>query len=296
MHRLAQPVPTLSGVLLVALLAGCTTAPPSGQSSIETPTEPQLTVDVRQTRTDVDGDMVTLLVANIGDDPFTVTDVRIDSEFFATAPHWTGETVVPAHLAKALRVPFPDAVCGDGRPTDPVFSGSAEVAVQVDDGGGGFSVTLPASDSLGAIPRLTGVECALADLAATADIALSDQLRTEDEAGRPTALVDLVITPSGAGAGAFTIDSSGSTVLLRQTPDTVRQLDLAVTATMAPTAVTLRYVPSRCDPHAVAEDKVGTRIPLTITFPDGAEADIVAPASSELKGALFRYVAQYCGW
>ncbi len=251
-------------------------------------------MDVRQTRTDVDGGMVTLLVSNTGGEPFTVTDVRIDSPLFATAPHWVGETVVPAGQAKALRVPFPDAVCGADRPADGAFDGVATVHARVD--GSDFDLTRTASDSLAALVRLTGVECAVAELDATALIALDENLRVEEDDGHPVALLDLVITPRGSGTGSFVIDTSGSTVLLRQDPDTVRQLGLEVTASGSPTSVTLRYIPSRCDPHAVAEDKVGTRIPLTVTFPDGTTAAIVAAASSTLKGRIFEYVGQYCGW
>ncbi|THG29756.1 hypothetical protein [Naasia lichenicola] len=301
MHLSTRSGRALVAALTAALLgglAGCAASSPPPQTSASatagSASEPQLTVDVRQTRTDVDGDMVTLLVSNTGSEPFTVTDVQVDSAFFATAPHWVGETVVPAAQAKALRVPFPDAVCGADRAVDGAFDGVATVHARVQDSE--FDLTRDASDSLAALARLTGVECALAELDATALIALDENLRVEEEDGHPVALLDLVITPSGSGSGSFVIDTAGSTVLLRQDPDTVRQLGVEVTAAGSATSVALRYVPSRCDPHAVAEDKVGTRIPLTVTFADGTTADIVAAASSTLKGRIFEYVGQYCGW
>ncbi|TWH25767.1 hypothetical protein L600_000900000170 [Isoptericola variabilis J7] len=58
----------------------------------------------------------------------------------------------------------------------------------------------------------------------------------------------------------------------------------------------LDVVPARCDPHAVAEDKRGTFVPVYAVV-DGEEQPVVyLPMPDELKAELFAYVSEACGW
>ena len=58
----------------------------------------------------------------------------------------------------------------------------------------------------------------------------------------------------------------------------------------------LPVVPSRCDPHAVAEDKRGTFFGVRARV-DGVEQPVFyVPASDALRGAVYDLVAESCGW
>lgn len=276
------------GVLLVAS-AGCSSSNPSTpvtSTTIEQP--PQVSVDVLQTRSDQGDDILTLMVANTGKDPFTVTDLMVESGFFVVAPHWTGDTIVPPGLAKALRVPLPEPGCAAS-----AFDATARLTTHV--GASTFDVSLAATDSLDAMQRINASRCELARVDAMAALGFSDQLQTEVVDGHPIALLELDITPRH-GTGSFTLDTVGSTLLLFQSPDPTRALGVTVTADDAPSALVLRYVPGRCDPHAVAEDKLGTRLPFTVTIAGEAPVDIAMGASPELKARIFSYIGDYCGW
>jgi hypothetical protein len=51
--------------------------------------------------------------------------------------------------------------------------------------------------------------------------------------------------------------------------------------------------PARCDPHAVAEDKVGTLIPLALDVA-GQEGVVKVAASPALRGQLYDAVIRIC--
>ncbi len=50
-------------------------------------------------------------------------------------------------------------------------------------------------------------------------------------------------------------------------------------------------MPNRCDAHALAEDKIGTRMPLYVTAPDGSTGRLVLAASDELRVQMYAF---YC--
>ena len=58
----------------------------------------------------------------------------------------------------------------------------------------------------------------------------------------------------------------------------------------------LEFLPGRCDPHAVAEDKRGTFLPVHVVI-DGEELPVVHLAAPEaLRGRLYDHIAAACGW
>ena len=120
-------------------------------------------------------------------------------------------------------------------------------------------------------------------------------LRIENVAGRPRAELDFTITPTGT-AGSATLDSIASTTLLSQPEGELRQFALAFTARSTPTMIALSFIPARCEQHLVAEDKIGTLIPFRVTVGSFHDALFTYPLSNELKVALYKYVARYCGW
>ena len=61
--------------------------------------------------------------------------------------------------------------------------------------------------------------------------------------------------------------------------------------------IDLRTIPARCDAHAIAEDKVGTRFDTSVTIlSDPAVTGMITLAADDAaKSALFDYVTRHCG-
>jgi len=109
------------------------------------------------------------------------------------------------------------------------------------------------------------------------------------------ALLDLTFTPTGA-PGSVTLHSTEDTTLLAQREGPLRTIDLTLTAASPPTTVTLDFVPEGCLQHRIAEDKIGTLIPLRVDAGSYRNALFSVPVSPAVKDALFTWVGAYCGW
>jgi hypothetical protein len=111
---------------------------------------------------------------------------------------------------------------------------------------------------------------------------------------------ELVISVEPTGAdGTVTLDTIHSTTLLNPSgPDGigVAELDLGIAIDKdGPAEIRIPIVPNRCDPHALAEDKIGTRMPLYVTAPDGSGGRLVLSASDELRAQMYAFYTTYCG-
>ena len=113
-----------------------------------------------------------------------------------------------------------------------------------------------------------------------------------------------LVESSAIADGAFTIESARGTTLLAQLDPTTgelvnaREIGLVVDAASAPSTIELDLVPNRCDPHAIAEDKRGTIIPLRVGFagdPAGEGVGEIAVATSpDVAAALYDFVRAAC--
>jgi hypothetical protein len=106
------------------------------------------------------------------------------------------------------------------------------------------------------------------------------------------------VEPTGE-AGTVTIDTISSTTLLNPAgPDGIGVNQLALGVELGadgPQELRVPIVPNRCDPHALAEDKIGTRMPLYVTLADGSEGRYVLAASDELRGQMYAFFSAFCG-
>lgn len=59
--------------------------------------------------------------------------------------------------------------------------------------------------------------------------------------------------------------------------------------------VTVRMRPSRCDAHALAEDKAGTRIPVEVRLDDGTTGELVVAADDTVRASIQEWVRETCG-
>ena len=159
----------------------------------------------------------------------------------------------------------------------------------------------PAADPFGVLARNNSEICLARAAFAVATIALAPDLEVAAD-GR-TAVVRLLMQPraagaggdaGGAGAGELVIDRIEETTLLAEAPQAPWPRSVTLRAGGPRAEVRLGIRPSRCDPHAVAEDKVGTLLPLRVRVA-GREGVVKIDAGSRLRGRIYDLVTKACG-
>jgi hypothetical protein len=333
----AMPGLVFSGLVLMAVSA-C-----SGVGVTDSDTS-EISVEVHQTRSNVAARQLTIGVTNGSSQPIEVTSARFLSEQFVSAAVWPKDTTtIGAGVTADLPVPLPAADC-DAESPSPIVeleyrpvsegaeaepsgaersraepsgsepSGSAEpTAIR--------SVTVTPVDSLDQLEPLFVADCLVdaAEQVATITANTAPRVSTVHDhtgAANTVAELDLTVTPTG-GPGILTIVSARSTTLFSQVdpvtnlPSEIREVDVAVSAASGPQTITLQLLPSRCDPHAVAEDKLGTVFPVEISLDgegdpseaDPSEADpsgtsstgtMSVAASTEVRAQLYDFVTRTC--
>ncbi|HXR43392.1 MAG TPA: hypothetical protein VN759_01210, partial [Pseudolysinimonas sp.] len=133
------------------------------------------------------------------------------------------------------------------------------------------------------------------DFEKVAAIGLPSAVRYEDAGGKPIALIDVTITPTGA-AGTVVLHSTEDTTLLAQREGTLRSIEQTFDASTPPATITLDYVPAACLQHRVAEDKVGTLIPFHVDAGPFHDALFSIRLPETVKNELLDWVGRYCGW
>jgi hypothetical protein len=300
------------GTAAVLALVGCTG--PAMHPGGDPDGHPRVAVSasVHQTRSNVAARQLSLAITNTGGAPIEVTAARFVSDQFASAAVWQKDrTNIRPGVTADLPVSLPAANCSatDIRPV--VIVTYRIVPAPGDPGDGGApageqrTVSLEPEDSLGQLEPLFTADCLYAAATRIATITASTAPRVIDIGGRPVAELDLAITPAG-GRGSLTVLTVNGTTLFTQFAPALnasvdaRVVDVAVVGNASPSVLTLSLVPSRCDPHAVAEDKLGTVFPVKVKI--AAEAHDVrtgvlsVAASDEVRAALYDFVDRSCGW
>lgn len=292
----AAPALALAAGLVVALLTGCSTeaeraaevraSESTGAPGGRVPFPAELTAYVDQSRFDRVGRNVFVRLVNAGEHDYTVTRAEVVSERHAPVT-WTGEETF--HNEADLDFDLPTGSCGTGS--------DAEVTVTYRvDGGPEVVSTTRATDRYGALALFLDRDCAQQTLAEAADLVVGEPRVVGT--GRASYLeLPVVLTATGerddvafAGFERTVLFSlrEGSTVYPGATPVMLRD---GVTSSPV-----LRIVPSRCDPHALAEDKVGTLIGVHVQAPGLADNALFhLPLSDEERADLRRFWAAACG-
>jgi hypothetical protein len=279
MTRLRALAAMAAGAIACGLLAGCAPAAPTLSAEV--------TVMVYQPRTDITLDRLAIQVRNGGDAPLEVVGARLQSPDFVADTVWPNDSAtVPAGLALDLRAPLPDVHCdAETRPIAVIEfvidgqTGSAEVAIE---------------DPFELLPRLHREACLADEIAAIATLTPREVILPDGVA--PAVLV-IDVEPTGA-AGSVTIDQVGGTTLLKPTADGQASdlVDLGISIDSdGPREVRIAFVPNRCDPHALLEDKVGTIIPLYVSTATSSAQRWLMPVADAQRADFYAFFAAYCG-
>ena len=264
---------------LALLLGGCAMAPgtlPDGVS-----------VAVYQPRTEIASGRLAIQVRNGGDAPLEVMAATFHSPAFRDPLAWeAGRTVeIAPGTAVDLRIPAGVADCDADR-----FAGS--VVLEFASDGQRGSASLEPEDEFGIVRQLHDTGCLAERAAAVARLST-----TGIEGGGTGTPGELVVSIEPSGEGALELVAVRSTTLLAPAVDGtgMPSVELGVTVGRdGPHELRIPIVPNRCDPHALAEDKVGTRIPVEIRG-DGFEGRIVLEATDDARATMRAFFATYCG-
>lgn len=241
-----------------------------------------------QFRQDYQPRRLQIRVANDGAAAVTVSGVRLRSVGFTRDAVWTeGPTVVAPGVQVDLPTLLPPSECQGSADLVPV------VVVQYQDGAGiGQIATLDVQDPFGSLKRVHEEDCLKQSALAITSMSLAEPLRTTRIGGALVALLDLRLAPTGA-PGTVKVQSVSGTTLLAPLQGPTWQVGLDVSSRTGAPTVTLRARPNRCDPHAVAEDKIGTMLPVTVRIGDRVGVITVA-ASTALRGQIYDFVNAAC--
>ncbi|MCX6500751.1 MAG: hypothetical protein NTU93_18460 [Arthrobacter sp.] len=285
-------------------------APGSGSPPAPAGTSP-LTAQISQFRDNYSKRIIEIQLTNTGGGAVTVLAAELKSPFFAGGISWTSAaagTELPPGQTKSLPAQLPAASCPDRaspsdsapQPGETAAQPAAVVEVRLASATGtaGNPVTVAAADPFGVLARNNAELCVAQAAAAVADLRLSPDLELAQGGG--SAVLRLVITPrypAGGAAGAggeLTINSIGGTTLLEEDPSAPWPGGVRVDAAGPGRELRLGIRPARCDPHAVAEDKVGTLLPLHVTVA-GREGELKIDAGAQLRGRIYDFVTSACG-
>jgi len=282
------------------LLAGCA---PQGAAETTTPTAPApvdespappvvvdgLGLQILQNRPDYGNRMLQLSVTNESDTALTVTAATFTSPQFEAPSEWAKPTEIPPGLTRHLPVQLGTAIC-------PAPATTPALAVTVVDASGvSRVVTGEPSDPFGVLERIAGEDCLDDAVAAVADLRLDDTLEVTGSGGDAVAHLKVHVDPS-TGAGELRLEEARSTILLAPAEGDTWPFDRTVMGGGAPESFSVAAVPARCDPHAIAEDKRGTYIPISLAITDGPSGTMYLRSSDSLRLAIYDYIAATCGF
>ncbi|MET3368638.1 UNVERIFIED_CONTAM: hypothetical protein ABIE34_001879 [Jeotgalibacillus campisalis] len=273
----------------LTLVAGCgsgvpVSEPTSGSSR-------PVTVEVNQSRDQYGKQAIQIQLTNTTDTPLTITEARLRSTLFEGDISWepsAGSLELPPRQPKSLPAALPAATCKTSADDSTELKASITYSAPGKDP---VVENTSASDPFGVLPRNADELCIAAEAAAVATIVLDPGLEVAAD-GR-TAVVRLIITPAtpGTDAQSLTIEGIDETTLLAQSPAAPWPRNVLLGTAKQELPLTIR--PARCDPHAVAEDKVGTLLPLRVAIGERIGVLKIA-APNGLRGRIYDFVTAAC--
>jgi hypothetical protein len=275
----------LFALLGLVVTAACSSA--DEPDPVQKPLPQNVVMHVDQSRIERQGREVFVRIENDGRRSLTVEKLRLRSPRLPDI-RWSGREVVGATYDGDIEVELPKGRCGSDV--------DATVTLTYRLGRGPLTVSSgPADDIYGAIGLIADRDCAQATLAAAADVTVGDP--TVDGEGLDSVLrLPVTMAPTGKRSGVR-FAGFESTVLFRQTADSPADVSVPLDAGSPTTTQVLSVVPTRCDPHALAEDKVGTLFGVRVRAAGLADdAAFYLPLTRAQRTALHDFFGTHCGF
>ena len=321
-----SPVPAGGGSSPVPAGGGSS---PSVPSSTAAAAAGPVLAELNQLRDNYSRQIIAIQLTNTTSAPVTVRGASVASPLFAGPIEWQagpGGTELPPGQTKSLPAQLPAAECGPGNGTLTKSGGSTGgspggsmsgspggqlndgpepagpvVALRLADAPDGASATaVHAADPYGVLGRNNVEMCLAQAAAAVAAFRLEPELEVSAD-GR-SALMALTITPRSTpgtanpgSAGTLSINWIDRTTLLDEDQSAPWPRSVSVQAGGGGSQrYRLGIRPARCDAHAVAEDKVGTLLPLRVSA-GGRDGLLKVDAGALLRGRIHDFVTAACG-
>lgn len=295
LHSIANAAITATALMIA--LTGCAGGGGKSPSAEATPGDgvssgEGVSVSVYQPRPDVAAGRMAIQVRNDSDEQLTIERAALSSTYFTDELAWPAkrEAEVGPGRAVDLRVQIGESDCADQKPAVHTVTVSYRLGDQASQ-----TTTFVPIDEFEVLDLLHDAAC-LAERVAEVATLTATSVALPGQPGVPTALT-IAVDPSGDD-GQIVIRAVNSTTLLAPFDGATGVPELMLDATVdarGPSEIVIPLVPNRCDPHALAEDKVGTRIPLQVTAPDGTTGRLVLSATDELRAQMYAFYSGYCG-
>lgn len=298
---------TLAALAMTVSCSAGTSVPgsPSAPPADAAPAAPvtagaPVTAEINQLRDNYSRQIIAIRLTNTTAGPVTVLGAGLASPLYTGTIEWPaapGGIELPPGQPKILPAQLRAPECGirtagpgEGTVVELQLAGAPGI---------GPAATVPAADPYGVLSRNNAEMCLAQAAAAVAGIRLEPELEVSADA--QSAVLGLAITPrSTPGAvnpgstGTLTIHWIEGTTLLEQDQSAPWPRSVSVHTGGASQHFRLGIRPARCDPHAIADDKVGTLLPLRVSA-GGRDGVLKIDAGAQLRGRIYEFVTAACG-
>lgn len=273
-------------VSAVAVSVGLVSCAPTMPLPPAPPAPPalELSASLMQNRSDVTARIGQLQLTNEGTGPVELGSLAIiDPRFVSPIEPIARETrTLKPGSGVNVRVLLPPVACD---------TSDAEPRLKFTYGPSDAEASVAVSDPLGFVTAMHTRECDAAALAKIAEVRFG---AFEPSSAHEPADLMLEVTPTGSGSATL-VALHATPLLMFPAGEMSFPLDLAISSGESTVRlVRIPIVPGRCDPHAVAEDKLGTRFTFDVDL-DGESKQVQLFVGEELRGEILRWVSQWCG-
>ena len=271
------------GLLVAAALGGC-----SAVSALRNALPAGVSVSLFQNRSDYPIRHLEVQVHNTSTSTVTLHSGQFSSTFFSrtVAMHYLPYDLEPGDQV-AFPVYLPAAACDNPKP-------APRVTVSFTDKSGKGRATVTPKVLYNTLNEIHSHDCAQTTFERVVAITPGDAVTwTRDASGALISHLDFTFAPTGA-AGTVTLNSIDNTTLLDMSFDTT--YPLVFTGSSATQKLVLSATPSRCETHALGEDKIGTVVPFHVKTPGYSNGYFGLVLSDKLKFEYYHYFALACGY